>query len=510
MKLFELLKDITKIAESSGDTEITDVVYDSRKVSPGSLFVAMPGIHVDGKKFIPKAIKAGAAAVAFSGEDSYEGAINIRVEDVKTFLGPVAHRFFDYPSSRMNIIGITGTNGKTTTTYIIESILKAAGKNVGVIGTINYRYEGKTFPAPNTTPLAVDLARLLSQMEQAGVDTVVMEVSSHALDQDRVLGVEFDGACFSNLSRDHLDYHKNIDDYFEAKKLFFSKFLTDSKKPEKFACVNLDDQYGVHMAAAYQGRVLTYGQNEGSDVRLRNAKVDFTGVCGRVTTPFGSFEIHSDLLGDFSVYNILAAIVISIGAGISTSKIKKGIENLERVPGRLEPVGKGDFLLLVDYAHTPHALENVLDSLMRLAKRRIITVFGCGGDRDPGKRPLMGDAVAQRSHVTIVTSDNPRTEDPNSIIEQILPGIEPHGLKTLNPDDLQNYEGGKGLVIEADRRAAINLAINAARKDDIVLIAGKGHEDYQIIGTTKHDFDDRVEALKALEALTKEGVLPIQ
>ena len=499
MKLSELIHQAPGVIDVTGEAEITEPVYDSRQVKPGALFVAMPGVHVHGKTFIESAIRDGAAAVAFDGEETFDGAINIRVLKVEPFLGHIAHRFFGHPSSEMKIVGITGTNGKTTITYMLESILVQAGHKVGVIGTINYRYAKQDHPAPNTTPLAVDLARLMRAMRDKDVDTTVMEVSSHALDQDRVAGVQFDAACFTNLSRDHLDYHQDIEEYFEAKKLLFTSFLAHSTKTNKLACVNLDDPFGTRIAAEVGGRLLTFGTDEAADVRLADAKVDFSGVTGRLVSPFGAFEIASPLLGNFTVSNLLAAISLALGMGVAPDKIRRGIEKLDRVPGRLDPVGKGDFLVLVDYAHTPQALENVLDSMARLVKGRIITVFGCGGDRDPGKRPLMGAAVAAHSDISVVTSDNPRTENPDAIIAQILPGLSPYNLAQIEAEALPSYDGGQAMVVQPDRSRAIALAVAAAKPGDIVLIAGKGHEDYQIIGTTKYPFDDRNQALKALE-----------
>jgi UDP-N-acetylmuramoyl-L-alanyl-D-glutamate--2,6-diaminopimelate ligase len=465
--------------------------------------VALGGTHFDGRRFIPNAIEAGAAAVAFEGEGEFDGAANLRVESAADFLALAAHRFYGDPSANMTVLGITGTNGKTTTTYLLESIFTAAGKNVGVIGTVNYRFGGKTLDAPNTTPMASDLAALMAQMRDAGVDTVVMEVSSHALDQRRVLGVNFDVACLSNLTRDHLDYHENFEEYFAAKASFFSDYLPRTSKARPVACVNLDDPRGVDFLAACSTETLTYGSFDGSDVRLGDLRIDGKGLRGRLIHPHGSTPIVSGLLGDFSASNVMAAVTMALGMGVSLEKIRVGIENTKFVPGRLEPVASDEFLVLVDYAHTPNALENVISSMTKLAKGRLITVFGCGGDRDPGKRPMMGSAVASICQVSVVTSDNPRTESPHQIIEQILEGVEPFDLDRVEPDELASYERGRGLIVEPDRRKAIELAVMGARPGDVVLIAGKGHEDYQIIGTVKHDFDDRVEAAKAL-AMRKE------
>ena len=500
MKLNKLIHDIPGILDVSGDSEveITDVVYDSRKAGPGALFVAMPGMHVHGREFVEAAIRANVTAIAHDTEDTWPGVLNIRVRDAREFLGLTANRFFEDPSSKMNVIGITGTNGKTTITYLLESILAKAGKKVGVIGTVNYRFEGNIIAATNTTPLAVDLVRLMKQMVDFGIDTVIMEVSSHALDQMRVEGVQFDVACFTNLTRDHLDYHHSLEEYFKAKKLFFTKYLPDSGKSSKFASVNLDDPYGVIIKNSCSEPLITFGENQNADMQLADANVDFSGVAGRLEFRGKQVKIKSPLLGDFSVSNILAASSIAAGLEVSMENIRQGIADLKNVPGRLESVGNKDYLVLVDYAHTPEALVNVLDSLKRLSQGRIITVFGCGGDRDPGKRPIMGAAVATRSQITIVTSDNPRTEEPQGIIDQILPGIEPYKLETVRSDALRAYEGGKGLLVQPNRREAIRTAVNAAGKGDIVLIAGKGHEDYQIIGVTRHSFDDCVQAREAL------------
>jgi len=480
------------------DVEVTRAVVDSRRVQPGDLFIAIRGQESDGTKFIPAAVAAGAAAVAAESDAPHLSAALVRVPDARRFAAVAAHRLAGDPTADMTLIGITGTNGKTTVTYLLESVFKALGRNVGVIGTVNYRYNGTTVQSRHTTPEAADLVAMLLEMKDAGVDTVVMEVSSHALQLQRVVGCHFDAGVFTNLTRDHLDFHGALDAYLAAKMRLFSEILPAStcRKPEVFAAVNVDDAAAAKILDAVRVRRVLYGDAE--TVSWRAVSCDFNGLRGRLRYGDRDINVTCPLLGDFQTYNVLAAAAACFGLGIDPQIMAAGLAKCARVPGRLDPVGEQSFLVLVDYAHTPDALDNVLATLRRLARGRIVTVFGCGGDRDQGKRPLMGAAVAQRSDLSIVTSDNPRGEDPLSIIDMILPGVRETGLPQIAPEQISQWRGQPIFVVEPDRAAAIRLAVRAARPGDVVLIAGKGHEDYQIIGRERIPFDDHEVARAAL------------
>ncbi len=484
MKLKELLKALKSYEiQGSEDTEIFDIQYDSRAVGKGSLFVAMKGEKADGNLFAPQAIEKGAVAVLTDKEKPFEGAATVRVPNAREALARISAAFYGEPATKLKLVGITGTNGKTTTSFLVESILREAGLNPGVIGTINYRYAGKVLPAPNTTPESLDLQRLLRDMVDGGVKAVVMEVSSHALSQDRVAGLIFDAGVFTNLTQDHLDYHGTMEAYFEAKARLFTDFIDEGRA----AVINMDDPKGEDLSKRAVGRVMGYGVKGigiGRETNMypKDIKLGVEGIEGTLVTPSGDIKVKSSLVGEFNLYNILAAVGAGVGLGLPVEAIEKGISDLKNVPGRLERVDAGQpFTILVDYAHTPDALERVLSTIRGLTDKKIITVFGCGGDRDKGKRPIMGKIAAEYSDVVIVTSDNPRTEDPLKIIEDIKAGIT-------------------GVRVIPDRREAIREAIREANEGDVVLLAGKGHEDYQIIGKEKIHFDDREEALKAAKS----------
>lgn len=477
------------------NTTITGITPDSNAVAPGAIFVAIRGNSKDGHEFINLAHEKGAALVV--GENpptQYNGIPYIQVTDSRKALASLAAAFYGNPSHSLLMIGITGTSGKTTTTYLTESILQTAGHKVGVIGTVNFRYAGKIIPSTHTTPGALELQKLLAEMKAAGCTAVVMEVSSHALKQQRIRGVAFDAAVFTNLSPEHLDYHSDMEDYFLSKAILFTDSFRESVKAEKhpIAVINIDDKYGLILNKQVQGAVPFSLQNNSA------LKIDTNGIHGEIA----NISIHSKMIGRFNAMNILAALHVTKQLGvkfdISDEHIALGISSLSGVPGRLERVFAPnathikDTLVLVDYAHKPDALDKVLKALVEIkANRRIITVFGCGGDRDRTKRPVMGKIAAELSDLVFVTSDNPRTEDPLAIIEEITAG-----MKSFN-----NYR------VEPDRKEAIILAINEAAKDgDLVLLAGKGHEDYQIIadnsqpgGVKKIHLDDREEAQRALE-----------
>ncbi len=480
------------------DAEVARAVVDSRRVQPGDLFVAIRGQEIDGAKFIPAAVAAGAAAIAVEGDVPKPGVPVVRVADARRFAALAAHRLAGDPTAGMTVIGITGTSGKTTVTYLLEAIFKAQGRKVGVIGTVNYRYNGTVVQAKYTTPEAADLVAILLEMKDAGVDTVVMEVSSHALQLQRVVGCHFDAGVFTNLSRDHLDFHAGLDAYLAAKMRLFNEILPASVryKPAVFAAINVDDPVAAQIIAATPVPRILYG--DGDTVSWREVNCDFSGLRGRLRYGDVEFDVTCPLLGDFQIYNVLAAVAVAHGLRVPPAVAAAGLAVCGRVPGRLDAVGEQEFLVLVDYAHKPDALDNALATLRRLARGRVITVFGCGGDRDQGKRPLMGRAAAARSDLTIVTSDNPRTEDPRAIINMILPGVRTAGLPEIAPDRAAAWNGEPAFVVEPDRARAIQLAVRVARAGDIVLLAGKGHEDYMIIGRERIHFDDREVAAAAL------------
>jgi UDP-N-acetylmuramoyl-L-alanyl-D-glutamate--2,6-diaminopimelate ligase len=500
MKLGRLVKGMNP-QEISGDPEqqINGLAYDSRQVKPGNLFVALKGHDRDGHDYIEDALEKG--AVALVGESFHgvgENVTKVRVEDSREALARLSIQFYRHPFDGLNLIGITGTNGKTTTSYILESILTSTGAKPGVIGTINYRYSGKSHPAPVTTPESLDLMRFLREMADDGITDVIMEVSSHALDQKRTEGCPFKVAIFTNFSRDHLDYHRTMEDYFKAKSHLFSDLLGNGQGHKNSAILNMDDPKGIELAALTQAEVMTYGLYEKCDVGIESIVADKAGLKGKLTTPSGQRTFQSALLGEINLYNILAASAAAIALNIDLDDIVKGIEQLERVPGRLEPVRNARGLtIVVDYAHTPDALLKALRDVRPLVDGKLITVFGCGGDRDKGKRPEMGRVAGEHSDLVIITSDNPRSEEPLSIIGQIEKGAREAGMERVEGASSRR---GKplGYMMEVDREKAIRQAISKADKDDLVLIAGKCHEDYQIVGEVRRHFDDReVAALAA-------------
>ena len=483
-----------------GAIEIRGIAYDSRRVRPGDLFVAIRGEKDDGHRFIPAAAEKGAAAVL--GEDDFTGALPVpylRVGNSRAALALLSAAFLQNPSRDLILIGVTGTNGKTTTAYLIESLLRAAGLCPGLIGTVEYRFAGERRAAPRTTPESWDLQNLFAEMKKAGAQSVVMEVSSHALVLDRVKACAFNGAVFTNLTPEHLDFHRDLEDYFAAKQKLFAPEPGEKKSPGFFAVVNLDDAFGERLATGLRKdgvRVLGFSAQAkpGAEIRPRDLREGWDGIRAEVETPAGLVRINSRLLGRFNLENILGAVGAGVGLSLSPETIARGIAEVRAVPGRLErvePPGAGplDFQVLVDYAHTPDALEKVLTALARVKTGgRLITVFGCGGDRDRSKRPVMGKKAAALADLLIVTSDNPRSEDPLAIIAAIRVGVEETG----------RMREGENFWTVPDREAAIRLAIGKARKGDLVLVAGKGHETEQIIGKEKLPFDDRAVAARVL------------
>jgi UDP-N-acetylmuramoyl-L-alanyl-D-glutamate--2,6-diaminopimelate ligase len=505
MKLSKLLQSIEyKKINGSGDPEISGIHYDSRTVKPGGLFFALKGVAVDGHAYIPGAIANGAVAVVteedLAGPDTL--AI-IKTADSRGVMARTSAVFYGDATATSPLIGITGTNGKTTTTYLIEGILNAAGLPAAVLGTISYRFGDIQLESTHTTPESTDLQAALQQLSVAGAKSFIMEVSSHALEQKRVDGCHFDVGIFTNLTRDHLDYHGSMDRYLLSKSRLFNELLRpDGLKPLRRAAINMDDPYGAAVRNVAVCPVITFGTESTNDIYGVGIGITVTGIEGAIQTPKGQFHFSSKLLGRFNLSNILAAVSAGVALDLSLPAIKSGIEMHLPVPGRMERVDNAHGVTcLVDYAHTGDALENVLSTIKEIAAGRIITVFGCGGDRDNGKRPIMGGAAAQWSDLAIVTSDNPRTEDPLQILMQVKAGIAPLGIREYSLTGLADGFGEKGFTVCENRREAIRLAVRLARPGDILLLAGKGHEDYQIIGTTKHHFDDREEAAEAFRSL---------
>ncbi len=489
MRLGDLLRGLDQaIIHGNPDTEISGVRYDSRRVTPGDLFVAMPGQKADGHQFLDEAIRRGAAALLVKKDKlpiPKAGVTVTEVPDTRKALAIASNIFYGFPSRSMVLIGITGTNGKTTSSYLIKGILEAAGKRVGLIGTISYQMGGEQIPAPHTTPESADLQEILAKMRDRGLEYVVMEVSSHALEQDRVFGTVFDIALFTNLTQDHLDFHTTMEEYFRAKLRLFQD-LKPKGTIKIRGVINLDDKWGKQIIGEMKFPCLSYSLTDKGDIIARECLSGSDGASFTAVTPVGKFSIKSKLAGRHNLQNILASIGVACALDIPIKAIQDGISGVENVPGRLEKVSEGqDFEVFVDYAHTEDALRNLLSLAKEISRGKIITVFGCGGDRDRGKRPKMGKVARDMSDIMIITSDNPRGEDPLAIIEEIETGIS--GLK----------RGTDYFVVE-DRRSAIEMAVNLAMPGDTVILAGKGHEDYQIIGGKRLHFDDREVARKII------------
>ena len=487
---------------SSGNLQVTGVAYDSRRVRPGTVFVAMKGESSDGNRFIDQAIAAGAVAIVTdSATESPRPALAwAHVPHGRRALARLSANFYKRPAERIANTGITGTNGKSTTAFIIESILHAAGRKTALIGTIEYHVAGKILPAPHTTPESLELNQLLAEGLSQGVTEWVMEVSSHALEQQRVFGIPFDVAVFTNLTRDHLDYHGTMEEYFRAKQLLFEGCGAD---PPRAAVLNTDDEHGrelLKLATRKSSVVLSYGLKEG-DFHAESLEITARGSRFQMATPAGNLPIWSPMIGKVNVYNVLAAAAAGYARDCSSDAIGKGIFNCASVPGRFQRVDCGQpFAVVVDYAHTDDALRNLTalarDFVAHAGLRgKVITLFGCGGDRDRAKRPLMGEAAAKGSDFVVLTSDNPRSEDPLAIMNDAVVGLQKSGAK---------------YVLEPDRRKAIALAIQQAAPGDIVLLAGKGHERTQIIKDRAIPFDDVEVARQTLAALGYECNPPTQ
>ena len=482
-----LLKEMTdKIhcrVVGSTDVEISGMNYDSRQVDKGDLFFCIKGYETDGHKYAKMAVERGAVCIVVS-ELQDVPVTQVVVEDGRRAMAEMSAFFYGEPAKRLRMIGVTGTNGKTSITYMIKNILETAGEKVGLLGTIVNLIGDRAIHTERTTPESMDLQRLLRQMVDEGVNSVVMEVSSHSLVLERVYGIKFAAAAFTNLTQDHLDFHKTFENYAAAKAILFQN--------SENAVINTDDRYGGYMKDAATGRVITYGMNKG-DVRAENVELHIDGCAYKLVGKDGTtFPIHVAIPGMFSVYNTLCAAAVAMCMGIGAEHIAAGIGRMKSVPGRFEALNThgGGYTVILDYAHTPDSLQSTLQTIRGFAKGRIVSIVGCGGNRDSRKRPIMGEITGRMADFSIITSDNPRFEKPMDIIDMIIPGVE--------------KSGGDYIVIE-NRRNAIRYALEHAKKDDVILLAGKGHEDYQEIEGVKHPFDEKVIVEELLSELGRIG-----
>lgn len=491
MRLADLLT-YTEVLAAEGDlnSEVRKITFDSRQVREGSLFVAIPGYKSDGHEYIREALSNGAIAVVIQDpqcqSDNYTW---VQVPDSRKALADLSAFFWGFPSSKLSLIGVTGTNGKTTTTNLIAAILEDHGLKTGLIGTIHNRIGQETIPVHHTTPEAPELQALFQDFLNKNAKYAVMEVSSHALDLHRVRGCEFDVAVYTNLTQDHLDFHQDMDKYLASKsKLFIGLGKNPRKERRKYAIINIDDPYGSQLAELSNAPVITYGVNKTADVKANQVEVSASGVKYQLRYTNQIRDVSLKLTGTFNVYNSLAAIAFGLMENLPVESIISSLERIDRIPGRFEKVDAGqDYTVIVDYSHTPDSLENCLRTAREFVRGRIITVFGCGGDRDKTKRPIMGEVAGRYSDIALITSDNPRSEDPQEIIKEIVPGIS----KVMKPNQF---------IEIVNRREAIFKAIGEARPGDVVIIAGKGHEDYQVIGDRVLHFSDQETALEAIKA----------
>lgn len=460
----EFLKGVKYTVLQNGDThDFTGIEYDSRKIKEGNIFIALVGVHSDGHNFIESAINLGAKCILVSKKvDMQKGITYILVDDLFRNMGIIASNFYGWPQNRLKIIGITGTNGKTTTTYIVESLLLP--KKCARIGTIEYRIGDEIIEAPNTTPQSLDIVKMCKKAVEHDIEYLLMEVSSHALSLGRVDILKFDTVEFTNLTQDHLDYHKNMENYFLAKRKLFTMV-----KDTQNCVVNIDDEYGVRLYKEFDG--ISYALKNSADIQGKILQFLPNGQEVAIDYFGEKYNVNMTLLGRYNLYNLLGAIGIAKTLGVKN--IFEKLQSIKSAPGRFEIVDcNQDFVAVVDYAHTPDALKNILENIREIATNRVICVFGCGGDRDATKRPIMGEIASDLSDIAILTSDNPRTENATTIIEDVL-------------------KCNKDFIVEIDREKAIANAVKMAKKNDIILVAGKGHETYQILGTTKYHFDDR-------------------
>ncbi len=500
MKLSSLIKNCVLVssadfkAEMAYDPEILSIASNSEKVKQGTLFIAVKGFIADGHDYIYQAFTKGATAVLaqYKPENLKNSDRIFLVENSRLAMASVANRFYGNPSKDMTLVGITGTNGKTTITWILENIFKTCGFSTGVIGTVNIRYSGKVYDNPVTTPDSIDLQKTVYKMKMAGITHVIMEVSSHGLDLNRVDFCNFNIGVFTNLSQDHLDYHKNMDEYFNCKKRFFTQLLGSHKTQQALAVLNIDDSKGEFLSKSLNYKTIKVSIKKEADIFARDVKNSIHGLSGTICLPDGSFKFVSSLIGKFNLENILCAAGAAHALNIKQKHIKKGIVECKKIPGRLEQINNSiDRFLFVDYAHTPDALDSILRALRKVSPKRVITIFGCGGDRDRSKRALMGKIACNHSDVSIVSSDNPRTENPDSIIADILQGL--NNFDELSNHDLKSSPLKKGYIIETDRKKAIQKALLISQPKDIIIAAGKGHENYQITNSGTIHFDDKEE-----------------
>jgi UDP-N-acetylmuramoyl-L-alanyl-D-glutamate--2,6-diaminopimelate ligase len=497
MKLSNLIAGTGARGDLGDDPDIARITFDSREAGPGTCFFALPGAKLDGHAFAPQAARRGAAAVVAERAVECPPARLLLAPSSRRALAVAAANLHGRPADAMRLVGVTGTNGKTTITYLVEACAEEAGRPIGVIGTITHRHAGSERPASHTTPESLAIQALLAEMLAGGTTAAVMEVSSHALAQERVAGMRFCAAGFTNLTRDHLDYHGDMESYFAAKRRLFTEHLAEGG----IAVVNARDPFGTRLADQLgpAREVWRYGTRGGDQLRARRLVLGIAGIEAVFETPRGELPVRSPLVGAHNVENLLCAAGLALALGLPLEAVGRGLSRSAGAPGRLERVegtGRPGVVAFVDYAHTDDALTRALSALRALSPARVVCLFGCGGDRDRGKRPLMGRAAAGAADLVVVTSDNPRTEEPGAIIADILPGLA--ATPRLSPEAARR--GEKGYLVEPDRRAAIALALECARPGDVVLLAGKGHEDYQIVGTERRHFSDREEARKALGA----------
>ncbi|MEZ4600164.1 MAG: UDP-N-acetylmuramoyl-L-alanyl-D-glutamate--2,6-diaminopimelate ligase [Syntrophotaleaceae bacterium] len=501
MKMSELFQVLSPRAVfGPSEADVKGLFYDSREVVPGGAFFALRGAVTDGHRYIDQALERGAAVLVLEEERPLpSGVCGVLVEDCRRALALAAAAFYGDPTRQMTVVGVTGTNGKTTITYLMESILQAAGRRPAIMGTVNYRFGDLVLPSERTTPESVDLLRTIAKFRGAGADALVLEVSSHALEQHRVDGIYFDVGVFTNLTPEHLDYHGDLESYFASKGRLFQGL---GGHGPAVGVVNIDDPFGERLADQLKNLsscdLLACGLAPAADVRPARSVLSMGGIEATIHSPQGEFELLSPLLGEFNLHNLLCAAGAALALGIRPETVAAGLNQAPPVPGRLEPVpNELGALVLVDYAHTGDALDKVLGTLQDLKPRRLITVFGCGGDRDRNKRPIMGEVAARRSDLVVLTSDNPRTEDPLAIIADIRPGLDQvFGSEWSRREAATG--NGRGFVVVPDRREAIDFAAGLLQPGDLLLVAGKGHEDYQIIGREKFHFDDREELRRAL------------
>jgi UDP-N-acetylmuramoyl-L-alanyl-D-glutamate--2,6-diaminopimelate ligase len=485
MKLGELLERVQPVETGvDQNAEATSLAYDSRRADEGCVFFAIEGEKADGHLFVEDAIRRGAIAIVSEREAPGGLAAQwVRVRKIRRALSEAARRFYDDPDLKLQLIGITGTNGKTTA-YLLNSIVEAAGTRTGLFGTVEYRLGTHVVSATNTTPESLDLAAYFHELASSGAGTAILEVSSHALAQERVWGMHFSAVVFTNLTRDHLDYHHDFEQYFAAKRRLFEGL---GIPPPELAVINVDDEWARRLLAIPNPRRVTYGMESKADVGVKRHSQDVSGLSATLATPLGELEIESGLLGRANLMNLLAATATAVGMGIPAERIQAGIRSLRAVPGRFEKVDEGQpFLVVVDYAHTDDALRNVLEAARGLAKGRLMVVFGCGGERDRTKRPLMGEIAGRLCNLAILTSDNPRSEDPILIMNDVLVGLQRTGMP---------------YIAEVDREKAIRKALSEAREGDVVVLAGKGHETYQVLKDQTVPFDDREVARRILREI---------